>query len=68
MLTLLHTKFGIGPHRWQAFGEEKLFDPENPSVQTAVKIRRRCACGTMLTTMETTGFTTAAKATATQIL
>jgi hypothetical protein len=55
MLTWLHTKFHIGPHRWQPFGEEKLFDPENPSVHTATKIRKRCACGVVLTTLETTG-------------
>jgi len=55
MLTLLHTKFHIGPHRWQAFGEEKLYDPGNPSVHTATKIRKRCACGMVLTTLETTG-------------
>lgn len=55
MLTWLHTKFHIGPHRWQPFGEEKLFDPGNPSVQTATKIRKRCACGMVLTTIEATG-------------
>lgn len=55
MLTYLHNKYHIGPHRWYAFGEEKLFDPANPSVQTAVKIRKRCACGLVLTTLEATG-------------
>lgn len=54
MLTYLHNKFHIGPHRWHAFSEEKLFDPANPSIQTAVKIRRRCDCGVVLTTLDTT--------------
>ncbi len=69
MLTLLHTKFGIGPHHWQAMGEEKLYAPEDPSVHTATKIRKRCACGMVLTTLETTGHVAAPKSPmATQIL
>ncbi len=55
MLTYLHTKFRIGRHHWESCGEEKLYDPANPSIQTAVKIRRRCACGLMLTKLESTG-------------
>ncbi len=55
MQNYLHTKFRIGPHTWQPLGEEKLFDPANPSVHTATKIRKRCACGMMLTTIEPTG-------------
>ncbi len=62
MQTYLHTKFRIGPHKWHAFSEEKLFDPADPSIQTAVKIRKRCACGVMLTTIEPTVNLTALKA------
>jgi len=61
MQAYLHSKFRIGPHSWHAFSEEKLFDPANPSIHTATKIRKRCACGMMLTTIEPTGNTAAWK-------
>lgn len=55
MQAYLHSKFHIGPHDWHLFNEEKLFDPANPAIHTATRIRKRCACGKMLTTIEPTG-------------
>lgn len=69
MLNMLHTKYGIGPHHWRPFGEEMLFDPEDPSVHTATKVRKRCACGKMLTTIHPTGYVAGHKTPAlTQVL